>query len=966
MGHIKNKYFVGQSQPYGSVSQVLNTIKTELESGSYTLPSTDTSDGGNVNIVLVGGGIHQPFVVPDGLTPKLNDEGRRLVITRQEFTDTGVLDTTSMPVITPEAPGAGDLPIQDKVNCVSLGANNPGITVRGLYLRDATIGLQVGFNSHSARIERCVIANNSNVQLYAHELEELRLLNNVMVGGEYGIVAKFVKKIRAYHNTVYIDGDTALSGKAKAGIVLQGERTFGNTSPSTLYCAGNLVYSVGAPAAIFYDTELNGERLVSDYNNFFAVGSHLVELRQDTVQQEGEDEVVLKKYYSIPEWRQAGPLGADLTTPVDSNSVSMDPFFIQKTFLVSTDASLLDLSLLAGSPILERVPSWYFTTDSTYIPSDMSSVELTYDILLNTREKPFTAIGANDAPSFNGYFGQDVFASPLDASPTKDCDIDPLQVLTTQKVDMHYPAIMPGYFWSHERPYYLYAKKGVSQLGFLARTEFTLPGFVTRSEDIAVLVQGEEISSEHWDLTGRKLQVWHRDYGITSYEDEVQVKCKVQGWNEHGFFTKDAYYVFKVKDGKTDFVMPSTYNPQGPVVVTDDRSSLRDPVKLVRREFKVEFDSERNESRFEFFHTDNLVENSTFDQSLGSNEPAYWETNPDFTGQVFLLGSNFSYYGDRAAGIQLGPNPGWLGTTNIAIDESKPVSLSWHARIPTGMGISGATGHYHVRWLDHNGDTTSHDDTAGTFHAAETGYSRFYCTFGHGDQDETDGQYDIYGVPVVKTSERVSIPSGVAYMQLRLSGDTVSALPNNSFMMIDAVQAEYSNYPTYYHPEASFDYMTVEWEDSHDGVFIDKRMNISNVFNENPNGFLCIRDMPATIWGGPSDANVTTLHEYKWAAGRINYLPWARLHGKDKLAQRVYGSEIPTEPADIISPIAAVAEPDIAVMRPDPITVTQNTGDVAGFTMRVTDGYGNPYPLRRYTMQVYEADDKYPGQQGTC
>jgi len=85
MTNIANKYFVGQGQPYSTVTQVLNHINDVIKSGTYTLPSTDLSDGGNVNIVMAGGGVYQPFRVPDNMTPVIYDSGRRMVITRQEF-----------------------------------------------------------------------------------------------------------------------------------------------------------------------------------------------------------------------------------------------------------------------------------------------------------------------------------------------------------------------------------------------------------------------------------------------------------------------------------------------------------------------------------------------------------------------------------------------------------------------------------------------------------------------------------------------------------------------------------------------------------------------------------------------------------------------------------------------------------------------------------------------------------------
>jgi hypothetical protein len=961
MATIANKYYVGPKQPYSSVSQAINVIKNIIDSGDYTLPSATLADGGNVNIVISDGGIHQPFTIPSNFTQAIYSSGRRFVITRQEFKQTGVLNTSNMPAITSSAAGSSEVSIADKAIGINVGSNNPGVTLRGLYVKDCVSGIQAGFNSNYLRIERCFISNSSNLQIYAHNLEGLNLVNNIIIGGEYGIIAKYVKNIRAYHNTVFIDGATALNGKAKAGVILQAERTFGNNSPSTIYFAGNLIYTVGAPALILYDGDLSSSRVVSDYNNLFRPDGNIVQLRQDTTQLTDEAEIILKEYADLKSWRKSGPLGSDNTTPIDKNSISIDPVFIQKTFIAGTETSVLDLSLISSSPVLGKVPSWYSTTDSTYIPSDFSSALLNYDALLNTREKPKTAIGANDAPSSNGYFGQDLFTSPLSITPDQSCDVDPLAIVTNQKIDMMYPKISAGFFWSHERPYYLYAKKGASQLGYLAKTTFKLPGHVLSQNDMTVKIQGKEIPQDSWDIRGQELIVLHKDYGIASYEDEVHINAKINGWDNNGFFKKNAYYVFKIRNGKTEFLLPEEYNPQGPVVITDDRISLRDPLDLVRREFTVEYDSERQESVLRFLHTENMVENSMFNISQSAYAPSYWDTDHNFTDQIFLLGQDFSYYGDYAAGIKLGARPGWLGTSYIPVDDSKPITLSWHCRIPTGMGMSGATGHYLIKWYDQHNKETSDKTISGHFHISETGFSRYYVTVGNQDTDVSDDTYDNFGIPVVNTQDMIVTPSNISSLQLIISGDYNQNIAGDSFFVLDAVQAEYSNHPTYYHPQLSFDYMTVEWESSDDNYFVDKRMNITPVFNENPNGFLTIQDMPATIWEGPKDDNITSLHEYKWPLGRLNHLPWARLHGKDKLTQKAKGTEELSVPLDIISPYAVVAIPTKANMDPDVVNITQFTGDVAGFNITVVDKYSNPYSLRRYTMQVYDPNDNYPG-----
>jgi len=982
MATLKNKYYVGKNQQYKTVSQVLNTLKEIIDSGDVTLPNDSLSDGGNVNIIMVGGGAYQPFVIPDNLTPILNENGRRLVITRQEYTDENQVVTIDMPKFTSAAPGASEVPAANKAIGIDIGNNNPAVTLRGLRVENCVMGIRAGFNSNDLHLERNFVVNCLNTQVYIHDLDGLYAYNNVIVGGEFGFVAKYVKKIRFYHNTVFVDGSTALDNAAKAGVVLQGERLFGNTAPSTIYSLGNLVYTAGAPCFIYYSTDLDAGRIVSDYNDLYNPEGQLGQIRQDNVQEDNE-EVIKKTYTSLQEWRAAGPMGSSSVYSIDAHSVSVHPLFIQNlSKLGSQGTSILDLSVIGNSPILEKVPSWYFTTDPFYIPSDVDETDLSLDSLLVTREKPLTAIGANDAPSTNGYFGEDIFTSPLLLDPEKSCDLDPFKILSVQNIDMQYPAILAGYFWSHERPYYLYGKKGAAQLGYFAQTTFTMPGFMTKASNVEVTSQGKVVPEEDWDIVGQKLVINHKSHGIESMESEIQIKGKIQTWYQYGFSLQNAYYVFKVKDGKTVFIMPDDYQSQAPVVITDDRTSTKDPVELVRKEFTISWDENAQKNILEFSHTDNLIENSSFIETYTNEAPAKWLlTGNNFPtgnaakdvplttaskgeavlGNSFMLGSNYSYYGDYCAGLRFGDQQGWLGSNLVNIEEGEPITFSWHCRIPTGMGMTGATGHYSIHWFDKDSNLTQDDPLVGTFHIPQTGYNRYYLTAGNVDTVIPDTIKNVKNIPMVQVTGLSYIPSGTVKAQIAFSGQTDLAITGGEYYMLDAVQAEYSNCPTYYHPNLSFQYMTVEYETDPTGVFIDKRMNLTPIFNENPNGFLHIQEMPAKIWDGPSDVNVTTLHEFRWPEGRIFQLPWARLHGKDKLAQKVFTGEMPYEPLNVIHPLGDLAVPAEADMFPDTVLATQYTGERAGFNIRVIDKIGNPYSLRKYTAHVYDPNDHFPG-----
>ena len=206
-----------------------------------------------------------------------------------------------------------------------------------------------------------------------------------------------------------------------------------------------------------------------------------------------------------------------------------------------------------------------------------------------------------------------------------------------------------------------------------------------------------------------------------------------------------------------------------------------------------------------------------------------------------------------------------------------------------------------------------------------------------------------------------SIPSGAAYSTISVSARYKTNYPSFSFAAVDSFMAEYSKFPTAYHQEADPLRMTVEFESSEENKFVDKRMNLSPIVNQDPNGFLYITDMPATLWGGPENLEVTTLHEYRWPEGRLFSLPWARMFGKDKLTQKAIFSATPTKPVDIIQPFNYPKRPKGANLVPSTLVAAQGNKVAHGFYIEVFDEDGNPYSLRNYTLSIFEEKENFPG-----
>lgn len=963
---ILSEYYVGQGQPYRDVDQVLNTLANALTTDDFILPPDSLSDGGQVNIVIVGNRKLPNFTVPDNLTVPLADAGRYLVIKRQERREDGSVISSALPTFGPIAPEDATPSVEDHLIGINLGNNNPNIKLIGLRVDGFVIGLTAGFNCNNLTITRCFFTNSINTQIYVHDSTRVYIVNNVVVGGQYGIVLKNVGGIRMYHNTVFLDGLTALDNTTKAGIMLQGERLFSNNYNPEVFCLGNLVYTVGCPAAIFYEQDLGD--LNSNYNDFYSATA-VVQLRQDNATMPDDTaEVVRNNYTSLTDWRQVAHLSDDSTRSVDQDSISIHPVFIQNIGLAgATASSILNLNLINNSPLMQRVPAWFHDSDDFFIPDDLDTDLISVDCLNNNRQYPYTSIGANDAPSLNGFFGQDIFTSPLEIDPDKRCNVDPLNLVSAQELTMTYPAILAGYFYSHERPYYLYGKKAGVHLGYLAKTTFQLPG-ILYSATVSVRVRDEIIPEEDWDITGKRLILYHRSNKITSYEDEVQITGQLKGWFGNGFTFQNAFYVFKIKDGTTEFVLPSDYQPGAPICITDDRVSYRNPIDTVRREFGISFYEVTQETKLVFGGNENLFENSDFSYTFSGSTPSYWIVPPQTDdSNAFLLWNDYSYFGDYALGLKIDHNPGYVISPSIKIAHDDPLCLSWHAKLPvdiTGAGgsdVTTASGYYRVILYD-NYDEEMPNVIDGYFNIT-TGYHRYYLPIGADDDliDTTNDGYE--SAPLVSLQTGVIVlPERVTKLELILSGVNHSGnVSSGAFAILDAIQAEYALSPSYYHPKPSFYGMTVEFETSASGIFVDRMQNISPVFNENPNGFLGIADMPASLWGGPKDPETTTLHEYRWADGRLRVLPWARLFGKDKLRQKAILGNSPSVVQDIISPYVLPRQAYEASISPAVIRISQNAEVPDGFNVQVSDTLGNPYSLRGYVAHVYDSNGHFPG-----
>ncbi|NDB86771.1 MAG: hypothetical protein EB127_29370, partial [Alphaproteobacteria bacterium] len=263
-----------------------------------------------------------------------------------------------------------------------------------------------------------------------------------------------------------------------------------------------------------------------------------------------------------------------------------------------------------------------------WLPSYVDSADLEKDILGNSRSEFRSAIGANDKESNYGFYGQDILSIPLEDITSADCGIDPLFDVIQRKIDLWYPKYRAGYFYSYDRPFYLYSKKRCSTLGSLCQTEFILPSRIDTNSPIELIVNGSTVKNKnYYDAAGDRFILYHLNLPINTLNEEIEIKYSVTTWSDAGFISTPTSIRFKIKEGITRYFLEKDYIPGAPVVITDDMSSPTDKDLYSNREYSITFDQTVQKSEIIFAQNSNKVLNSQFDYSLSGTSPLYWSSD---------------------------------------------------------------------------------------------------------------------------------------------------------------------------------------------------------------------------------------------------------------------------------------------------------------------------------------------------
>lgn len=933
------KYLVDHRTGLNTVQQAIDRLSVELQ--GEPVINKDV-------VIMVGEGVYPGFRIERGTLMPFLGTGYQLHIkaSGQHF-----------PVFDGGASPAG----------VHIGADvdsaNPNLKIEGLRFQNFSVGIRIGLNSHNPIVRDCIVANNINVGILVEQCANTILSTNVVINGDFGIVTRLCKNISLLHNAVLVNGEV---GEAEAAIWAQLANDYGNGTGDTgqLHILGNIAWNMTKnPTLVVFKEDLELGAVVSNFNDLVRTGDVLI-----SVEKKNSLPNVPRNpnhIFGLSEWKGLGFRNPD-DSPLDGSSISQDPKFLQVIKGRGKKNGLyIDLSLLPVSPVLGLVPSFHFSTAQAalWLPSYVDAVDLLgRDILDNARLTTGTAAGPNERRSNSGYFGQDIFLTPRNLNPNKDCDADPIRDLIYKRLDLWFPKLKVGFFSSHEREYYLYAQKHCRHLGECAVTEFRLPARVVDNRPIKVSVAGANVDDPRYiDIRGDVVLLYHFDLDIQDGTEEFEIQCWIRKWEKTSlsFAYFPVHYRFKIQEGRTRFLIPPDYKSEGPVVITDDAVSMADPEELTHREFTVDWDIDEQRAEIKFANDTNVVVNGQFDKIMGDSyaDPYGWSASGAYVHSGMFYSGFQPAMGDYACRVE---PTGFLG--QVVPLTSGNYSLSWHALTSPANGFEkvtvGMTGlQYRISLYDADYDELG-ITYSGTF--STTGdWVRNYVTFGREDPniDQTlQVKYDL-----VNLGNYPDVPENTAWADVSFHNTTNDELPSSRDLWIDAIQYEQTSRPTVYHRRMRYHELTVEYETSEDGYFIDTRQALSPVRNKMSQGFLYIPEIPSSVYGGPRDGLITTLYEKRWADGRKLVLPWARLSGKDKLRHKNIFNKVPEPPKARIRMAHSTMVPFDTVVTPDVIVARQDTKTGTGLEVSVVDENGNPYALGQFLARVKDPLGRFPG-----
>jgi hypothetical protein len=912
---VSYSYVVNQNGALSTIQMAIDMVVTDLASGD---PLTQDIE------ILVEDGVYPGFIVPDGGTLSLMGSVYRLVI-KSAGDYFPILDFN----LSPDTNYVG----------IDIKSANPNITVENLKTQFFAVGIRFATNSHSPKVRNCLVTNSRNVGIFIDQCSNAQVLQSIVANGDFGIVTRQCKGAALIHNTIFLNGSISSDpGVALSAIWCQLANNYGAGVADTgkLHLIGNIAWNtVGTTLTLFSDDVEQAGSVLSNYNDL-VVGntSKFISIEDRAFSAESTSRGYIN---SLSSWKSRG---------FDLNSKSIDPRFISSS-VSSTNRQKhsINLALVTSSPVNGVVP--VFATDAAataaWLPSYVNSADLSRDILGNVRSGDSSSIGANNKTSSSRFFDEDILISPVEDLKVAECGSDPLAELISRRMELWYPRFKTGYFYSYDREFYLYAKKGFAFLGELAVTEFNLPVRVDIRKAVTLKVNGSIVTTANYlDVVGDRVYFYHRDLNIFNGNEEIEIAYSTAALRNSATPAMQSSRTlnrFKISDGRTRYFLPNSYVPAGPVVLTDDTSYHSNSDLVCNREFATVFDNQFQLSEIILHNSSNLVSNPQFDY-FPSGLPLQWSSS----GSVVVEGQHPRYpvAGGNYCRI----------TGNGYIRQELPVTSGNSVLSCYAASSHGTTGEIRFSFYDGFNRDLGYSITR-SFNTTDD-WNRFYVTVGPtGVYSRMNIQEDY---PTIELG-RIDIPPNAAKATV-----DVRAL-GTGYLCVDATQFEHKYYPSYYHRVPYGNEITVEYETSSQGSFIDSNQALTSSVTTQSEGFLYIPELPASALYGPQLPSITTLHEWRWADGRKNFLPWGRLTGKDKLRRRTISS-FHDYPQKILSiDIPSMLTPRLKEISINPPVILTQQGDRPGavFSVNVIDTNGNPLNNAAYEIFVTDSSQKFPG-----
>jgi hypothetical protein len=957
------QYIVGAGKPYASIQEAINAVVEDHGSEPFTATQ---------RITVADGGVYEPFrIEPDSLSPTAS---ARLIIEGGQ----GVL-----PVVSgrknPSRSGVGGL----------IGNNVPYVTVQRLFFRDLIKGLCFGVNSHRAIVDACMFLDCGNASVWFYQADECLLANSVIINCDHGLVATKSRGVGALHNTFFNDSHASRERKKTYCIFidLQDDRGQGEEDTGLAYLYDNVVASRSDFGILCYEKDLKNLR--SDWNDWYCpnladpadqIGGGVAEIRErqpsGSVNREFVRELHLTDVSpSDHSWR--------MRTAQDRHSMSDDPGFLKPAS--NQLGATIDLTLLPSSPILGRgsmayvLPSW--------IDSGIGLVD--FDRKARLTQTP--AIGAIETCISDDFFDSLAFddtddpteqtegesTSPDDCGDSTVTPVDKAQAHYAHAVPIWSPRVHSGPFFVRDGAYHLFSKKKGLYVRDIQRTTFPISATMTE-QGARVYVGGQEVTTTaDWWISGYTFTIRHSGIEDVSETTEVELQGYQRVWNEEAgqFGTVFVKHRWKISEGVQEYALPDNPVLGEPVVITDDLLCPGNMLGL-RQEFRVAYDSERDETLIEFAGPKNLWPNSDFSYIDEEIEGTVDETTLalPFTG---YQPRDHEIQGDRiytipayrsANGLDFAPLRGaWallMGTGDlddyvaqrVVVDPTQAYTFSaYAASMETGIGASVRVG---VSFVDRDGIVLSahgpYEVPLDEQEAPDLEWRRFGFPF-YDEPDETLNRkpFEDFAYPV---TTGLSMPANTHEILVRIHPGTGLGL-----VALDAFQIEKGYRPGLYTRIPNATELTIEYESKDARFHVVEDLSIQPVHNAQARGFLALLPIPAHQWDPDAPEGTTTLSDYRWPWGRINLLPWARTQGFNKYRRSPWFSTSDrSEASEPIAPAASVAMPSDVRIYPSTVFARQGSPGES-FAVEVFDEDTNPYAFEKIRATVFDNTGEFPG-----